>query len=122
MVAVSNYMVSISLQSIADYFTEAQRRFNLISLETGAMGIGGLEGFINSKLCYFLCFGTFFICLFLHFYSFFLFLFLFLFSFWEMGGGGSDGKLQNKRPWPNHFSMYIFGFDFYLIINQTNKL
>ena len=97
MVAVSNYMVSISLQSIADYFTEAQRRFNLISLETGAMGIGGLEGFINSKLCYFLCFGTFFICFFLHFYLFFYFYFYSVFGKWE---GGSDGKLQIKRPWP----------------------
>ena len=56
-------MVSVSLQSIADYFIEAQQGFNWISLETGAMVIGGLEGFINSKLYYFHFFGRFFMFL-----------------------------------------------------------
>ena len=73
-------MVFISLQSIADYFTEGQPRFNWLSMETGAMGIGGLNGvWMENSL-----FSLFWDILLAFWFSF---LFLFLLTFWEMGGG-----------------------------------
>ena len=83
-IIVNNYMVFLTLQSIADYFTEGQPRFNWLSMETGAMGIGGLNGvWMENSL-----FSLFWDILHIFFLAFlFFFLFLFLITFWEMGGG-----------------------------------
>ena len=94
-------LVSVSLQSIADYFTEAHQGFNWISLETGAMVIGGLEGFMNSKLYCFHFFGRFF--MFLLAFLFYVFIFIFI-QFLGNGRGGVTGNYESKYRGLNCFS------------------